>query len=239
MSEPGRRPAVSVPWQLLVRPVGAWQELRDHPVWWPALAGHVLLAWFSWLVTLGSVRQIDVAAGISDLFPPLKLPDSLIWLILLAAAIALGCMILAAVARWWLMLAGQIQPFRRALTWLVYSLLPLSLGQALGCLTLALVQPLTSDPAEAIALQLRPFSLGLAAFMPRWFPPLSFQWHLASFADLFGLWSLALLALGARHFLGLAPRAVLWSVLALMLLWLLVIAGLWLATQQVLVGLSA
>jgi hypothetical protein len=137
------------------------------------------------------------------------------------------------------MLAGQSLAFRRVFAWLAYGLLPLSVGQALGSLMLAVVQPLTHDPAEAIALQLRPFPLGLTGIIPRWFPPLSFQWHLASFADLFGLWSLALLALGARHFLGLAPRSSSWVVLALMLLWLLVIAGIWLATQQVLVGLSA
>jgi hypothetical protein len=109
------------------------------------------------------------------------------------------------------------------LTWTAYGALPIYLGRCLGFVSFAVVQPLSEDARDAWALQFNPYSPGLAGLFER----LSYPWVLASSFDLFGIWSLILLLLGARHFLRLTPAATAWAGVVLMLLWLAALTLVW------------
>lgn len=164
---------------------------------------------------------------------------SMLGLALAAAVLLAGGMLLAGGLGWAILLSlGVRTPFGTTLAWTAYGLIPVSLGQLAGGLVFAIVRPLTNNQVEALALGLKPYSFGLISILPEQFPILSFNWFLGSYLDVFGLWALALLIGGARLLCGVQFRSLLWLGLELMLVFIVIITGLWLASQRMLVELA-
>lgn len=216
------RTALSLPWELLVQPAATWRRLQLQPYSWPAILTQGLLLYAGWLLAARPMLELQAVAIGSDPQTPAALAG--LALPLFALALALG---LAGVLWLWFSLLGLRFGYRQMLVWSAYGLLPLYLGRALGLLSFAIIRPLAETPLDALALTINPLSLGLAGL----FEPLSYPWVLGSAFDLFGVWSVLLLALGARHFLELHGSRRGWVLVALLLLFLLVLTALWRGLQ--------
>ena len=214
----------ALPWRILVAPVDSWRQLCTRPSPWPALLTQWLLLVLYALVATRPLAELWDAAGLGKLASG----DSNFgrWLGILLLYLPLNLLIAAltaVAARFALLLVAIRIDFRQALTWTAYSALPVYLGRCLGFLGFSIVQPLARDAQDVWALMFSPFSPGLAGL----FPPLSYPWVMASSFDLFGIWSLILLGLGARHFLALTPSRSAWAMLVIMLLWLAALTVVW------------
>jgi hypothetical protein len=215
--------AYSLPWRLLVSPVSAWRLIAEHPSAWPALFTQWILVLAYGLLAARPLAELWSAAGLGSIAANSNTMSHIVGLLLfLPLNIAL-----AALCAWLVRLTLQALSiklsFRQALTWTAYGALPVFLGRFLGFIGFAIVQPLSNDARDAWALQFNPFSPGLAGMFER----LSYPWVLACSFDLFGLWSLLLLALGARHFLRLSPGQSAWAIALLVLLWLAALTLVW------------
>jgi hypothetical protein len=116
--------------------------------------------------------------------------------------------------------------------------MPVMLGYMVSALLFALIQPLSNEPAQAVALALRPFTFSLATFLPRYFPPVTLSWFIASYFDVFSLWGLWLLISGAKWLLGLDSYKLVWLALELVILSVAVIIGLWQSVQHMLMVMA-
>lgn len=229
---------ITAPWRLMIAPTEVWAQLAHQPQWHWALLGHWLLALGGWLIARPAMLEMTMAAGLPAVSPanPVGAVSSMA-VILLISIMALG-LLGAWVSVGALRIIGCRAGLTQALTWLLYALLPYSVGHLTGRLLFSLVRPLAEDPQQALAFVIKPFSLGPAGFMPDTFPPLSFSWFAFSFFDAFSIWSIALLISGSIFFLQLESRKALWLTLELMLISVAVITGLWNATQFLLLQLA-
>jgi hypothetical protein len=223
-------------WRVLVAASKGWQEVRQCPSWWWALLTHWVLQVLTGLLVYKPMLQLASQTGLGvpadySLAPPLAI-------LAIALSVVVSMLIAAAGGGVVLLTLGIRRSFAGLMSWVSYGLLPLSLGQCAGGLLFAIVQPLTQDSEQALALSLRPYSFGAAGLMPDLLPPLSFGWFVASYFDLFGLWALVLLLVGARELFGTQRVHLLWLGLELVLVFSVIITGLWLASQQLLVGLA-
>lgn len=190
-------PAAALPWRLLVAPVSGWLDIRGRHVLFHALAWQWLLLCMAELVAApathvasnspaesynAGLRAVGVLVG----FIPLTL-------VLNAAFAALS----------WLLfrIVGLPRSFSEFLHWTACGMLPFVLGALAGRIILEMLQPPALHQALLAPLQFRGISIGAANWFPAAFRPLEFSWVTFSFLDVFGIWSLVLLALGLRHFL--------------------------------------
>lgn len=225
-------------WRVLAGATAEWQQLRQRPAWWWAFIAHWLLLLFMALLNHRSMIQLSSLAGFgprdADLSPGLVAGLA----VALAVSVTGGLLFAALLGSAALLAIGVRESFSRILTWAAYGLIPVTVGQFAGGLVFSIVRPLTESATQALALGFRPYSFGLAAFMQDRLVPLSFGWFTASYLDAFAVWSLVLLLIGARHLFGLKSRELLWLGLELVLVSFVVITALWLAGQQLLVGLA-
>lgn len=224
----------SLPWSILITPVLTWRALAGAKFPWPAILAQWLFSALGWLLSARLMAELGLAAGLNTSHAMYSGAGLLAVAILLLPLVTVANLLLAAMIRLWLLLAGFRLQHIQCLNWIAYALLPFMLGAFLGRVLFCFVQPLADNSAQAMALQLRPFTCSLAELWPRSFPPLSLQWFCATYLDLFGLWSLLCLWLGARHYFGLSLARSAWAMGALVLLLLLVLTGLWQATQGLL-----
>ncbi len=227
------------PWRILITPSETWVQLRKHPTWWYAVLAQWVIASPAMLISSREVEQLAWAAGFGDSTQS-STWISLVGGLLSTAVVILVVNLIAALACWLVAaMIGQLCSFKQALTWLAHGALPYILGVAVSWLLLT-IAPLTPEsPDHALALLLRPSSLGPAPYLQQAIPPLSLLWFVTSYLDVFGLWSLALLTLGARYFLKASVRQTAWIAGLLVLLYLVVLTSVWQASQWLLVRLAA
>jgi hypothetical protein len=218
----------SLPWTMLVAPSRAWSQLAaSHSGPLPAVLVQVILAVIGWLAARGAMYDLSESAGLTPQGSPR--PSLVLELFALGGAVLLFNYGFALLLWLWTKLLGAGRSYRELACWVAYSHLPVFLGRAVALITFAIVRPLATDPGQALALQLSPSSFGVAALLQ----PLSFLWVMAALFDVFGLWMLWLAALGGRMYLRYpAPQTAL-AVTTLMLLWLLVLTGVWRGAQGV------
>ncbi len=205
---------------LLVSPTATWGGQVGGPL--PALVTQALLLMLGWSAASHALADLSKVSGLAE-----GGTGFTSFLLLLAALLVLT-LLLTAAATLLLRALGSKQTFGTMFTWLAYGMTPVYLGRSLGLLTFAIVQPLAADPREALALQVNPLGLSLAGL----YPPLSFPWTLAASIDVFTVWALVLLAIGALHYLklGTARSAALMS--ALLIIWLLALTAVWQGLQR-------
>ncbi|MCC7479715.1 hypothetical protein IT575_14840 [bacterium] len=212
------------PWQMLVAPVESWQQLAAQSSPWPALLAQWLLMVLYAALAARPLAELWEASGQGELIAAGSGAGRWIGILLLYLPLNVALAALAAVlARLALLLIAVRISFAQAFTWTAYSALPVYIGRCLGFIGFAIVQPLTREAQDVWALMFNPFSPGLAFL----FPKLSFAWVVFSSFDIFGLATLLLLALGARHFLGLSLQRSLWATLVMVLLWLAGLTVVW------------
>jgi hypothetical protein len=216
-------PRYGLPWIVLVSPTAAWRALlQQKPTPWPALMYQILLLCVGWIAAqkpMGELAEISgIGKGGSDT------GALIVGLFVIVAVQA----ILAALVQFTVQIVSQRPSFNTVFTWLAYGTTPLFLGRFLGLLSFAVFQPLAQDKAGALALQVNPLSLSLAGL----FPPVSLPWTIASQADIFALWSLAILALGAVHYLRLNAARAAAVTCTLLLIWLVALTLMWQGLQR-------
>jgi len=218
---------------MLVTPVSAWRQVPAQAFPWPAIFASWLLSALGWLLTARQLSELSQTAGLGS-SKALYSGVGLVALAVLQYPLALGIICgLGLLAKLGLAILGHRLSFCSAAALAGYALLPATLGNFLGRVLFFFAQPLAQDARQAIALQLKPFTLGLAEFLPQFSWPLSLPWFAATYFDFFGLWALMLVFLGLRHFLGLGRFAAVWACSVLVLLLLLVLTGLWQAAQGI------
>ncbi len=223
-SAPVSSPQFALPWQMLVAPVSAWVSLRERNSPLPALLTQWLLLVLYGLIAARPMAELWDAAGLGQLLSADSGPGRWLSVLLLYLPLNLAlAALIALVVRYALLLIAVRISFRQALCWTAYAALPVYLGRFLAFLGFAVVQPLVQNAQDVWALMFNPFSPGIASL----FPELSYPWVLFSSFDLFGLWTLLLLALGARHLLGLSVQRGLWATAVIMLLWLAGLTVVW------------
>jgi Yip1 domain len=216
-------PRYGLPWIMLVNPAQAWRALREgRPSPWPALVTQMLLLYAGWLAAHKPMAELAEVSGLGK--GGLDVAALVIGTFAIVATLAILAIVLRAV----LVVLGERTGFRPIFTWLTYGVTPLFIGRFLGLLSFAVFQPLAKDRADAIALQLNPLGLSLASA----FAPLSLPWTIASALDIFALWSLVLLALGAVHFLRVNSARAAALLGALLLIWLLALTLVWQGLQR-------
>jgi hypothetical protein len=216
-------PRTGLPWIVLVNPTAAWRALREgRPSPWPALLYQLLLLGAGWLVARRPMAQLAEVSGLGS--ANFGFGTLLVGMLATVALLA----ILALLLRLYLLVLGTRLAYPVVLTWLAHGATPVFLGRFLGLLSFAVFQPLAADRAGALALQLNPLGLSLAGR----FAPLSLPWALAAALDVFTLWSLAILAVGALQFLRLNHARAAALLAALLVIWLLVSALLWQGLQR-------
>lgn len=223
-------------WRVLVAASNGWQDVRQSPSWWWALLTHWFLQVLTGLLVYKPMLQLASETGLG--VPPDRSFALGLAVLAIAGSVVLTMLIAAAAGSVVLLTLGMRTSFAGLLSWVSYGLLPLAVGQCAGGLLFAIVQPLTQDPVQALAISLRPYSFGIAGLLPDLLPPLSFGWFAASYLDLFGLWALVLLLIGAQVLFGTQRMHLLWLGFELVLVFSVIITGLWLASQQLLVGLA-
>ena len=209
-----------LPWHLLVRPLATWRALVGNTgmrTWGPALLVQWLLLGSAQVVALQPSFELARYSGLTTN----QLPPSwfaVIWQVMLfALGLAMANLSLAGVIFLLARLVSINRSFASTLTLASYTLLPVVLGTALGSLVFAFTQPLTRQPAHALALLVRPFSPGFAAFPPISNEPLSLAWVFASYIDVFTVWSLVVFALGSTVLLNLSAKRTSWLCIGLVL----------------------
>jgi hypothetical protein len=223
----------SLPWRILIAPVRSWRQVPLHEFPWPAILASWTLSALGWLLTARQLSELGQVAGLGyskslQSGPGLLAVAVLLFPLSLAIISGLGLL-----AKLGLAILGHRLSFSTTAALAGYALLPASLGNFMGRVLFFFAQPLAEDARQAVALQLKPFTLGAAELLPGLFAPLSLQWFAATYLDLFGLWGLVLLILGLRHFLGLSRFSSVWAFSVLVLLLLLVLTGLWQAAQGI------
>jgi hypothetical protein len=224
-------PGVSLGWLVLVNPTRAWQLLSAGqcalPLWLPSLLAQWILLGVSQLVALQAVFELARYSGLTSVqLAPSTL--AVAWQLILFAlgiVIANACtaLLLWGLAR----LVGITVNYQQSFILTSYTLLPALLGHALGSIVLGITQPLTRLPDHALALLVRPFTCGLATFTPIASQPLSLGWVFASYLDIAGLWSFALVLGGASLYWHASPKRTAWLGLGLVLLLVAVLTGWW------------
>jgi len=215
--------SLALPWQVLVNPAGVWDSLRSLPGLPAALTTQWLLLTLGWLPAARPLAEGLSASGINPRLIVPSGPGILGGMLILALLIPLAALFLGALLQLALLLTSSAPRFGQTLSIACYSFMPAYLGRSLGLLLFGILQYLSYKPSDAVAAQFSPGIFGLNFI----FAPLSFGWTLASFFDLFGLWSLWLCWTGLRRGLGLGRARAGFSMLALMLIWLLVLTLFW------------
>ena len=221
-----------MPWQLMVRPVSVWTELQTRGSLITALAWQWLLLCLAELVASPVVLEAagNPAEGSARWLRPLGVLLAFIPLTLLMNA-------LLATLCWLLFrLLGLNRSYASFLHWSAYGMLPFVLGTFLGRLSLELLHPQQIPKVLAAPLQFRGISIGLASWLPAGQQALGFGWVSLSYLDVFGIWSLILLGLGLRHYLRAERSQSMLGSLALLLLSLLLITGIWRIFHQLAVA---
>jgi hypothetical protein len=214
----------ALPWGLLTAPATTWRQIALRPLVWPVLLGEWLLLVLGWLAAGRAYADLSAAAaGKAQADPPALLGVAL-GLLPLLVLVNLG---LGGATYLLLNLIGVRQGFRMCLAWAAYGHFPVFIGRAMGLLVFGFSRPLADNAAQATALQMSPAPLGFAPLLQ----PLSFPWTLAVFFDVFGIWAAVLLLLGARHMLHLDRPRTASALAVLVLLWLLVLTGVWQTVQ--------
>jgi len=219
-------------WRILVAPKSTWIALGGggslldvmYVQWLLLLLASVLVQ--RPLYEVFTTAQIGGTAETISIGQLLWLSVALIVMVVLIDLAGAGLLKLAALP------LGEHPSFRACLVCFSFSLMPVMLGTLIAALLFALIQPLSNDPSQAIALALRPYSFGLATFLPQYFPPVTLSWFLASYLDVFSLWGLWLIITGARWYLGISSRKTAWLAFELMILSVAVIIGLWQYMQR-------
>ena len=227
-----------VPWRVLVAPHEGWRQVSLRPAWWWAVATQWLLAVAAWLTGRQPAAELLQAAGLVENGGQFSTGGALWGISLLLLLLLATNALLAGVGVVVFLALGQRIAYHKSLSWISYGVLPLTLGLLASRLLFAVVQPLAVDPQHALALLIRPYSMGPASFFPQLFPPLSISWFAASYLDLFGIWSLWLLIIGARVLSGLSSRQTIWLAVLLVLLSLAILTGFWQGSQQLLIRLA-
>lgn len=226
---------MSAPWRLLVAPVCTWRGIGTQSVWWAPVATQWVLAAVGFSLTARTMSELAFTAGLRSSSAAVPWYGVLGGAVLLLPVVLILNLVHTLLAWVWLKLIGSGIDLVRLFVWLAGGALPFVLGSTLGLVVFAAVQPLAQDPATALALQLRPFAGGLTTLLPEHFEPLTFTWFIAAYFDIFGLWSILLVALGARHYLGYSKRRTAWVVIALVLLWGLGVTCLWHVAQLLMI----
>ncbi|MCB1220919.1 MAG: YIP1 family protein [Planctomycetales bacterium] len=220
--------AAAQPWHLMVRPVLTWQQLADRRSLLFALLWQWLLLSLAEIV--GSPVMLQVAGNPRE--------GSAAWLVplgVLIGFIPLTLLMNAAFAGLcWLFfrLLGIPRSYSDFLHWTAYGMLPFVLGTFLGRLCLELLHPAMIPQVLEAPLQFRGLSIGPVSWIASNWHPLEFNWVAASYLDIFGIWSLVLLALGLRHFLKAERSQGIIASVAMLLLCMLVITGIWQLFQR-------
>ena len=226
-----RQAGTSLPWLMLVYPIRSWLELSTSRSSIVGCISPLLAQWLligvAQLFALQAVLELSHNAGLTGASQP---PSFLTvaWQLLLLSIGVVFANAIVALALWGLTSLVNIRAnYVRLLNLAAYSLLPVVLGHSLGLTVLAIAQPLTRQPEHAIALLIRPFTIGLATFAPISSQPLSLGWVFASYLDVFGMWSLFLVLAGAIYYLRASLRQVVWLGISLVVLLGLVFTGWW------------
>ena len=229
--------SVVLPWLLLVTPAKAWQSIKRTPHWYWAVALHWLATVLGSIIAFGPTQELLFTAGLAA--PGRQTLSSIIATAIFSLVGILAGLTAASLAMFLLTRAiGFRSEFSKLFNWLAFGLVPLSIGLFLAKLQFTIIQPLADGPELALAYLLKPFSLGLATFASGSLPPLSFGWFIFSYFDVFGVWSLWLLAIGAGTVFELSFNRKFWLITELVLLFFAVITGLWNLTQFVLLRLT-
>jgi hypothetical protein len=214
-------------WHVLVAPTQVFSSAMLGDAWLSPLISIWLMLLAAQLVSIQSATDLLQHSGLNV---TAAMPG---WLQFSwqAALLVIGVVVFTAGAALlaWLaaMLAGLKLSYPRVFVWMAYGLQPALLGLLLGYFSFAITHPLTRQAEHALALLVKPFSLNLALFLGNSFQPLSLGWVFASYIDVFGIWSLVVLAIGAHRFLGITGLRLLWFMLALVLMLLLVLVAWW------------
>lgn len=239
MSAQQARPAVAAwPWSMLVAPSQTWTWLAEAPQLWIAILWQLAALSLGRVISEHAMMDLDAAAKQSVPQNSAAVLWFLASLLIMALLLVAGNLLFALVLKFIAAAVGAAIAWRRALVLAAFALIPVVFGDALSRVALGVIQPLSADMAGVWAAHLRPFSLGLGTVMPQLLPPLSLPWHLGSFLDLFGLWSLACLWLGLRRFAGFSSLRSSWIMLGVMLILALVLAAIWQAGQFALLHAS-
>jgi hypothetical protein len=231
------RPGLSLAWLVLVNPKQAWLSLAAQqcalPAWAPPVFAQWVMLGLAQVIALQAVFELTQHAGLTTAqLPPGAL--ALVWqLLLYALGVALCNALVACVIFLLAKLVSIRASFQQSFILTAYALLPAVLGHALGMSVLAIAQPLTRQPAHALAVLIRPFSCGLASFSHLAGEPLSLGWLFASYFDIFGLWSLALLVAGTVLYLRAQRTQAAWLALGVMLSFSLGLTGWWRLLQMI------
>lgn len=208
---------------MLVSPVAAWSRLSDTTLPWAPLLSQWLLVVAGWTVSAGAWGELSQSAGLQGNG---RSPGPGAWLAGASTIAVMLVLCLVAVTLQTLLalrLTGRSVSLRKALTLSAHALMPLFLGRSLNLALLTVLSPLAVSQADALALQLAPAPLSAAGLMPA----LSLLWVVLAFFDLFGVWSMWLYWLGLRRYLGFERQLAAWSMVALVLSWLLILTAIW------------
>lgn len=220
----------ATPLRLLVEPAQGWSSLKETPAVLPAFAYHCAVIVFTWLLNAQLYSEIAVAASIG---PAKTLSSYSLVAILIQSVISVTALTLLLAGAVWI--ATRLLPagprFYHCWVIAVNGSLPLAVGWLYSSLMIFFVKPLAADALTALSLLLKPFSLGLASIWSEGFDPLSLPWFFASYLDLFGIWAIVLICIGLARYLATDLRHLLWPLLALVLLLLLLLTGLWQVIQ--------
>jgi len=219
-------------WRILVAPKSTWIALRAGGGLLDALYIQWLMLLLASLLVQRPLYEVFTTARIAGTAEATSIAQLLMLAIALVVMIVLINMFAAGLLKLAALPLGEYPSFAACLTCIVFSLIPVMLGSLVAALLFALIQPLSDDPSQAIALALRPYSFGLATFLPRYFPPVTLSWFIASYLDVFSLWGLWLIITGANWYLGISRRKTAWLVFELMILSVAIIIGLWQYMQR-------
>lgn len=221
-------------WRILVSPKTTWLAVKSGGGLADALFTQWLVLFVASILIRQPLSEVFRTAGLSSAPDVFTIPQ----LILLAAALVGFTLVLNLIGAGLLMLAalplGEHPRFITAWTCVAFSLMPIMLGNLLAALLFAVIKPLSDEPAQAVALAIRPYSFSLATFLPQHFPPVTLSWFIASYVDVFSLWGFGLLIAGARWMLDIESRKLIWLAVGLVILSVAVIIGLWQSVQRLL-----
>ena len=213
---------------MMVRPVGSWLDMTAGSSVWYALFWQWIFLSLAEIISMPVLRSLTgpEPEGNSQLLRPLVVLLGFLPLTLLLNATFAGLS--------WLFFRfiGLPRSFNDFLTWTAYGMLPLALGTLAGKLCLELMYPSSLPHSLLAPLEFRGISFGLSSWFPALLQPLEFAWLLFFFVDLFGIWSIALLCLGLRHFMRASRAESLLGSLCLLLLSFVLLTGIWQLVQR-------
>jgi hypothetical protein len=216
---------------MLVTPGQVWAWLAEAPKFWPAIMWQLGALAIGRAISVHAMIDLDAAVKQSA---PQNSTTSLwfcVSLLIMALMLFAGNLLFALALKAVTAAVGAAISWRQAMVLAVFALLPAILGDTLSRISMGVIRPLSTDMAGVWAAHLRPFSLGLATFIPQRFASLSLPWHFAAFVDVFAVWSLLCLWLGLKRFAGFNSLRASWVILGVMLILALVLAAIWQAGQ--------